>query len=26
VGTEDVTTRTGLLMKKIRLGENFLAG
>ena len=26
VGTEDVTTKTGLLMKKIRLGENFLAG
>ena len=25
VGTEDVTTKTGLLMKKIRLGENFLA-
>ena len=26
VGTEDVTTKTGLLMKKIRMGENFLAG
>ena len=26
VGMEDVTTKTGLLMKKIRLGENFLAG
>ena len=25
VGTEDVETRTGLLLKKIRVGENFFA-
>jgi hypothetical protein len=25
VGAEDVETRTGLLLKKIRVGENFFA-
>jgi hypothetical protein len=25
VGVEDVETRTGLLLKKIRVGENFFA-
>ncbi|MBF0938626.1 MAG: cytochrome d ubiquinol oxidase subunit II, partial [Actinomyces sp.] len=26
VGAEDVETQTGLLLKKVRIGENFLAG
>ena len=26
VGAEDVETQTGLLLKKVRVGENFLAG